>query len=165
MHTGGPFGIWPVRLYGADKILSGVGFDETLSGDPVLAEAIRLAQPSLDGLLINLRLVVERAEVERRPGVYDFAALDARMTLYRGLGSVRVYIDLRDALPALDELDGWGRFVRAVRSVIAALPAAMCSAFVRPLLSPRRGNIPSFSRRPPSISARVTMARRPSWPG
>ncbi len=103
-------------MYGADKILSGVGFDETLSGDPVLAEAIRLAQPSLDGLLINLRLVVERAEVERRPGVYDFAALDARMTRYRGLGSVRVYIDLRDALPALDALDGWGRFVRAVAS-------------------------------------------------
>ena len=103
-----------VRAFAADTVLSGIGFDERLSGDALLADAIRLAHLSSDGLPLNVRLIVERAEIEREPGVYDFAALDARMTRYRGLGAVQVYIDLRDAPPAPDALDAWGRFVRAV---------------------------------------------------
>ena len=99
----------------ASETFRGAGFDETLSGQPVLAAALRAANLSPAGLPIQVRLIVERAEVEPQPGAYDFEALDARMALYGRLG-VRTYLDLRDAPPAPDQVDAWGRFVRALAS-------------------------------------------------
>jgi hypothetical protein len=110
----GAFALWPVRSFAADRILRGVGFDERLSGDVVLAEALRLFQFSLNDMPLNMRLVLERAEVERQPGVYNFDALDARMARYSRLEGVQIYIDLRDTAPSPDTLDAWGRFVRAI---------------------------------------------------
>jgi hypothetical protein len=111
----GSIALGPVAILSAAETFRGAGFDETLSGEPVLADALRIARLSPAGLPIQVRLVVERAEVERQPGVYDFDALDARLALYGRLG-VRTYLDLRDAPPAPDQMDAWGRFVRAVAS-------------------------------------------------
>jgi hypothetical protein len=105
---------WPIQALAADKVFIGIGFDEQLSGDVVLAEALRRAPPTLAGMPLNVRLVVERAEVERAPGVFDFDALDARMATYRRIEGVQVYVDLRDVSRAPDALDAWGRFVRAL---------------------------------------------------
>src|SRR5678816_3188719 len=65
-------------------------------------------------MCIRDSLMVERSDVERQPGAYDFAALDARMARYGRLDGVQAYLDLRDPLPAPGALDAWGRFVRAV---------------------------------------------------
>jgi len=105
---------WPVRAVAADKTFLGVGFDERLSGEAVLAEALRQARLPLTGMALNVRVVVERAEVERQPGTYNFDALDARMARYHQIEGLHIYVDLRDAAVSPDALDAWGRFVRAV---------------------------------------------------
>lgn len=110
----GTCALWPVRSFAADKPLRGVGFDERLSGDAVVADALSKVQFALKGMPLNVRLVVERSDVERQPGAYDFAALDARMARYSRLEGVQTYLDLRDPVPAPAALDAWGRFVRAV---------------------------------------------------
>lgn len=104
----------PTRLSAADRVLHGAGFDETLSGDAVLANALSAVHIPPEGVSLNVRLIVQRAEVERAPAAYDFTALDARLARYRRLPGVRIYIDLRDAEPAPEALDAWGRFARAV---------------------------------------------------
>jgi hypothetical protein len=111
---------WPTRIFSAPETFRGIGFDEALSADAILADALRSVSLSPFGLPLNVRLVVERAEVEREPGTYDFDALDTRMALYGRLG-VRTYLDLRDAVPAPDAIDAWGRFVRAVATRYRAL--------------------------------------------
>jgi hypothetical protein len=103
----------PGRAFSAPSTFRGAGFDEALSGEAVLSTALRLASIPSGGLPVSVHLLVERAEVERSPGTYDFTALDARIALY-GRQGVRMYVDLRDAVPPLDAIDGWSRFVRAV---------------------------------------------------
>jgi hypothetical protein len=110
----GTIALRPAPSLAADKILAGVGFDERLSGDAVLAKALTMVQLPLSRMPFNVRLVVERSEVEREPGVFDFAVLDARIAQYGRLESVRTYIDLRDAQRSPDALQAWGSFVRAV---------------------------------------------------
>ena len=105
---------WPAHVFAAEKVFRGVGFDERLSGDAVLAEALRLSELPLAGMLLNVRVIVERAEIERQPGVYDFAALDARVAGYQRTAGVQIYVDLRAPALSPDALDSWGRFVRAV---------------------------------------------------
>jgi MucB/RseB N-terminal domain len=127
----------PVAAVAASETFRGAGFDETLSGEPVLAVALTTARLSPAGMPILVRLIVERAEVERQPGAYDFDALDARMALYGRLG-VRTYLDLRDAPPAAGQMDAWGRFVRAVASRYRTLArgyifGAEIDASLRPL--------------------------------
>ncbi|MEO8678354.1 MAG: sigma-E factor regulatory protein RseB domain-containing protein [Vicinamibacterales bacterium] len=134
----------PASAFAAGKILRGVGFDESLSGDAVLAEALRQAKGPLNGMPLNVRLIVQRSEIEPRPAVYDFAALDARLARYRAVAGVQIYLDLRDAEPSPDGLEAWGRLMRAVaaryrgavrgyvfgvRSPEAAAPAAREHAF------------------------------------
>ncbi len=65
-------------------------------------------------LPLNVRVIVQRAEIERQPGVYDFAALDARVARDRKRTDVRIYLDLRTPALAPEAFEGWGRFVRAV---------------------------------------------------
>lgn len=98
----------------ADGGFQGIAFDERLSGEAVLADALRSAKVLLTGMPLNVRIVVDRDEVERAPGVYDFAALDARIALYRAIDGVQIYIDLRDRVRPPDALADWGRFVRAL---------------------------------------------------
>ena len=110
----GALACWPVPALAADKVFLGVGFDERLSGEAGLADALRQVQLPLSGMPLNVRVVVERSEVERQPGVYIFDALDARVARYRQIEGLRIYIDLRDAAPAPAALDAWGRFVRTI---------------------------------------------------
>ena len=112
----GPLVLPPGQAWAADKVLQGVGFDERLSGAAVLADAMEAARMLPRGVSLNARVIVERAEVERQPGVYDFAALDARVARYRSLDSVRLYVDFRDTALAPDALEDWGRLVRALAS-------------------------------------------------
>jgi len=104
----------PAYAQAAENALRGIGFDERLSGEATLADAIRAAGSSANGLSLNVRIIVERSEIETQPGTYSFDALDARLARYRGLDSVQVYLDLRGPATAPDNLADWGRFVRAL---------------------------------------------------
>jgi hypothetical protein len=102
-----------LRAPAASEPFPAVGFDERLSGDAVLAAA--LSRSSFDQLPpLAVRLIVHRDEIERSPGAYDFAALDARMAAYDRFPGVRVYLDLRETPPSLEAVEASGRFVRAV---------------------------------------------------
>ena len=109
----GTLALGPGRAFSAPIAVRGAGFDETLSGEAVLSTALRMGSIRGRDLPVSVRLLVERAEIERAPGAYDFTALDERMTLYSGQG-IKTYVDLRDDVPAPDAMDGWSRFVRAV---------------------------------------------------
>jgi hypothetical protein len=109
----GTIAFGPGRASSAASTVRGAGFDEALSGEAVLSTALRLASIPSGGLPVSVHLLVERTEVERSPGTYDFTVLDARIALY-GRQGVRLYVDLRDAALPLDAMDGWSRFVRAV---------------------------------------------------
>lgn len=106
--------LWSRPALSATETPRGAGFDETLSGDAVLAVALDAAHVSPIGLPLSVRLVVNRGDIERQPGEYDFAALDARVALYGRVGGVRTYIDLRTPIPAPAALEAWGGFVRSV---------------------------------------------------
>jgi MucB/RseB N-terminal domain len=105
----------PVRALAAPGTLRGAGFDETLAAEPNLESALRAAHMAPAGLALNVRLIVERAQIETQPGTYDFKALDERMAVYGKLG-IATFIDLRDAVQAPDGLENWGRFVHALAS-------------------------------------------------
>ena len=71
--------------FAATEPVRGIGFDENLANPPVLTQELMDQQlPSL-GVPLNVRLIVQRGEVERHPGEYDFNALDARVGLYASL--------------------------------------------------------------------------------
>lgn len=91
----------------------GIGFDERLADPPILAEALRSAK-ALAGMPLSVRIVVDRADLERSPGFNDFSELDARVQRYRAVDGIRVYLDLRDVQRPVDALPDWGRFVRAI---------------------------------------------------
>ena len=110
----GAVALWPALAFSAESP-RGVVLDEALSGDPVLATALRTVTLPPLGQTLNVRVVVERSEVERRLGEYDFDGLDARLALYGRL-QVRTYLDLRDTVPAPEAIEAWGHFVRAVAS-------------------------------------------------
>ncbi len=82
-----------------------------------MAEALDAENWSASDGHLNVRVGVERGEVERQPGSYDFRALDARIAQYGRRQGVSLYIDLLDAEdPSSDDLDAWGRYVRAISS-------------------------------------------------
>jgi hypothetical protein len=107
-------GSQPARALAADKALLGVGFDERLSGEAILAEALHQVRLPLNGMRLNVRLVVERGEIERQPGAYDFVALDSRVKRYHEIEGLHIYIDLRDGPLKPDALDAWGQFARTI---------------------------------------------------
>lgn len=109
----GTIALCPARTLSAQESVTGIGFDDALARPSGLAEVLR-GRGELRDLPINLRLVVERSDIEPQPGIYEFAALDARLAQYRSLERVRAYLDLRDPIPDPDALDRWSRFVRAV---------------------------------------------------
>lgn len=128
-----------LRAPAASEPFPAVGFDERLSGDAVLAAA--LSRSSLDQLPpLAVRLIVHRDEIERSPGAYDFAALDARMAAYDRFPGVRVYLDLRETPPSLEAIEASGRFVRAVATryrtsvegFIFGVPSSGASPFPAP---------------------------------
>lgn len=103
----------PIAAQQAGPAFRGIGFDERLADPPILAEALRSAK-ALAGMPLSVRIVVDRAEIERSPGVTDFAALDVRVARYRAIDGIKVYLDLRDEPRSVEALTDWGRFVRAV---------------------------------------------------
>ncbi len=92
--------------------LSGIGFDEILSGPPVLAEAFGAARTGELPSPAIVRLTLAREEIEPQPGVHAFDALDARLATYRQVPGVRVYLDLRAAIPPPDAQAEWSRLLR-----------------------------------------------------
>lgn len=122
----------PCSAWSQQSAVPGIGFDETLSGPAVLAEARAAARIELLPAPISVRLVVRRVDVEVRPDVEDFTALDARLETYRRIPDVRVYVDLRDEFPAPDTLSGWNRFVR----IVAARYQGKVAGYVFGVLSP-----------------------------
>ncbi len=121
----------PLAAQRAAPAFRGIGFDERLADPPILAEALRSAT-ALAGMPLSVRIVVDRADLERSPGVNDFAALDARVAQYRAIAGISIYLDLRDVARPVDGLTEWGSFVRAVatrhrgsvRGYIFGVPAA-----------------------------------------
>lgn len=103
----------PVAAQQPEPAFRGIGFDERLTDPPVLAEALRSAK-ALAGMPLSVRIIVDRADLERSPGAADFTALDARVAQYRAIDGIKVYLDLRDEPRSVDALNDWGRFVRAV---------------------------------------------------
>jgi hypothetical protein len=103
----------PVAAQQAEPAFRGIGFDERLSDSPILADALRSAK-TLAGMPLSVRIVVDRAELERSPGINDFSQLDARIQRYRAVDGIRIYVDLRDVPRAVDALPDWGRLVRAI---------------------------------------------------
>jgi len=97
-------------------VVEGIGFDESLEGPAVLAEALRAVPLDQLPKPLNVRLRVTRAAIERQPGQHDFAALDARIAAYSGLDGVRVYLDLDDDVPSSQGIAEQSRFVRALAS-------------------------------------------------
>jgi hypothetical protein len=97
----------------SEPAFRGIGFDERLTDRPLLAEALRSAK-TLAGMPLSVRVIVDRPDIERSPGVSDFSELDARVQQYRAIEGIRVYLDLRDVPRSVDALTDWGRFVRAV---------------------------------------------------
>ena len=97
----------------ADRRFTGVGFEESLSGDPALGDEQLLAGTPAAILPINVLVIVERSEVETPLGSYNFSALDARIARYRR-ADIKTYVELRGGPSAPTALDAWGRFVRAV---------------------------------------------------
>lgn len=106
----------------------------------MMADAIRVSSFALDGMPLNVRLIVERSEIERQPGVYDFAALDTRLERYGRLAGVKVYLDLRGGPTSPEAFADWGRFVRAVAArargkaggyLFGALPAGATTPVAR----------------------------------
>lgn len=103
----------PAAAQQAEPAFRGIGFDERLSDPPILAEALRSAQ-ALAGMPLSVRILVDRVDLERSPGVNDFSELDARVQRYRAVDGVRIYLDLRDGPRPVEALADWGGFVRAI---------------------------------------------------
>ena len=103
----------PVSAEQAAQALRGIGFDERLSEPPILAGALRSTK-ALAGMPLNVRIVVDRGDLERSPGINDFAALDARLAQYRDFEGIQLYLDLRDVPRTVEALTDWGSFVRVV---------------------------------------------------
>jgi len=118
--------------------LEGIGFDEALTGPPVLAQAMGVTPRELFPRSLNVRLHVPHDAVERQPGSYDFDALDARVAAYGAITGVSVYLDLGDEVPPLDRLAERTRYLRAV--------AARYRTSVRGYVV----NVPPAGARPPA---------------
>jgi hypothetical protein len=103
----------PVAAQQSEPAFRGIGFDERLADPPILADALRPVK-ALAGMPLSVRIVVERAQIERSPGFNDFSDLDARVQHYRAIEGVRIYLDLRDVPRTVDALTAWGRYVRDI---------------------------------------------------
>lgn len=93
--------------------LRGFAVDETLQGPAVLAEALRSALVKGEDVPAFARIVVERAELEPRPGELALEALDERIRGYAQSG-VPVVLALRGPLPDAASTPGWRAFWRAL---------------------------------------------------
>jgi hypothetical protein len=89
--------------------LHGIGVEEALAGDPVLAPALDAARLPPGGLqpFVRLRVRPEEMAEDRLP------ALGARLDLYRAKG-VPVILVFGGPLPRAEEAEAWGRSVQAV---------------------------------------------------
>ena len=63
---------------------------------------------------IQLRLVIERGDIQRDNGQFDFSALDARVDTYTRVGGFRILLDLRSDLPTPESYEPWNVYVRTV---------------------------------------------------
>ncbi|MCC7127140.1 MAG: hypothetical protein IT178_20025 [Acidobacteria bacterium] len=94
--------------------IEGVGFDETLDGEPVLLRALsavprdRLPKP------LTVRLSLSRRQLEPSTGQFDFAALDARLEAYRDISDLRILLDLGADAPDAAAAAERTRFLRAL---------------------------------------------------
>jgi hypothetical protein len=98
----------------ATRPLRGVGIDETLTGDALLAGALNQALLRAQGLPLYARIVVAPGEIEG-PGEtgHGLAALDERVDRYATKG-VAVILALAGPPPAPPASDGWRRSLRAL---------------------------------------------------
>lgn len=94
----------------AQTSISGVGFVESLAGDPLLDAVLAGAAATPATLLV--RLVVPRSAIDRAPAAPDFAALDRRVDRYAARAGVQVVLDLPEVVVAPAELEQWRPYVR-----------------------------------------------------
>ena len=102
----------PLLASASSLPLAGVGVDESLSGDAVLAEALNAALLRAQGLPVYARIVVGPGELGT-PGAFRFDRLDERIERY-GLKDVAVVIALGGALPTPELSDPWRQLLRAL---------------------------------------------------
>ncbi|MCC6988827.1 MAG: hypothetical protein IT181_07500, partial [Acidobacteria bacterium] len=94
--------------------VASVGFHESLDRDAVLPAAVAAAQATPPDVAFSVVLAVPRAALEPQSGVFDFAALDQRLALYRPIRGVQVLLDLRAGPEDLADVTAWSRYLREV---------------------------------------------------
>ncbi|HEX7486302.1 MAG TPA: sigma-E factor regulatory protein RseB domain-containing protein [Vicinamibacterales bacterium] len=91
--------------------LRGLGVDETLDNQAVLAPALDRARLGAADLPVFVRLLVRRADLG--PGASDFSRLDARLDLY-GRRNIPVVLTLVDPPTDVAGIDAWRPDLRAL---------------------------------------------------
>lgn len=100
---------------GASQTIKGVGIDETLDKDAVLAPALDRARVGATDLPVFVRLLVRRAGLGAAapPAAPDFSRLDARLDLY-ARKHIRVVVTLVDPPTDAAAIDAWRPALRAL---------------------------------------------------
>jgi hypothetical protein len=100
---------------GASPTIRGMGIDETLDKDAVLAPALDRARLGAADLPVFVRLLVRRADLGAVPaaGSLDFSRLDARLDLY-ARRHVPVILTLVDPPADAAGIDAWRPALRAL---------------------------------------------------
>ncbi len=101
----------PQALQGA--AFRGLGVNETLRGDPVLAPALDAARLTPSHVPVFVRVQVAREDIEPVAGQLDLAALEARMRLYGGRG-IPVILALSGFPTKPEEAEPWRVLLRGL---------------------------------------------------
>ena len=100
---------------GAPQALKGVGIDETLDRDAVLAPALDRVRLAAPGPPVFVRLLVRRADLlsSASPATADFSRLDARLDLY-ARRQIPVVLTLVDPPTDAVAIDAWRASLRGL---------------------------------------------------
>jgi hypothetical protein len=103
------------QVRGAPPTIKGIGIDETLDRDAVLAPALDRARLSAPGPPVFVRLLVHRADLlsSGSPATADFSRLDARLDLY-ARRQIPVVLTLVDPPADAVGIDAWRSSLRAL---------------------------------------------------